>query len=89
MKSGKKARGEDDSSNYRFGDVSRGAIRAVKETAKTGARNRRGDERSYRFGDFSAGAVRSVNQYSQNNKSRLGGAGGSGVGMVIGGALGK
>ncbi len=73
-------------------DSVRGAIARGKESRNASTND------AYQFGDFTRGSIRSVKQavtnpegasstvgkYVKENKSRLGGAGGSGVGMVIG-----
>ena len=84
ISSGKKGRGVSHEDGYKFDDVTRGSIRALGETAKTGGLERRGSSAEYSFGDFSSGASKSVGQYTAANKPRLAGAGGSGLGMVIG-----
>jgi hypothetical protein len=65
----------------------RGSIRGIKETARAGAMARRTDSNEHHAGDFLVGASRSVSDYASANKSRLGGAAGSTIGMVAGAAL--
>ena len=84
IQSGKKARGASEDDRYHFGDFSKGLIRSVKETAKSGGSERRGDGHSYEVGDLSVGAAASIGKYAGNNKERLGSAGGSSLGMTIG-----
>ncbi len=59
----------------------------MSETTKAGAMARRGDSSEHRAGDFIVGASKSVGDYTSSNKSRLGGAAGSTIGMVAGAAL--
>ena len=87
ISSGKKGRGVSHEDGYKFDDVTRGSIRALGETAKTGGLERRGSSAEYSFGDFSSGASKSVGQYTAANKSRLAGVGGSGLGMASGGVI--
>ena len=70
----------------KVGDFTKGSIRAIKETAKSGGSMRRGDSESYSFrvGDFSKGASASVGKYTGENKERLGAAGGSTLGIAVG-----
>jgi hypothetical protein len=82
--SGKKARGATDNEKYHFGDFTKGSIRALHETAKTGGSMRGGDNKSYQVGDFSRAACTSTGKYASDNKQRLGAAGGSSVGMMVG-----
>jgi hypothetical protein len=76
-------------------DSVRGAV------AKGKASRDASSDDAYKFGDFTRGSIRSIKQtvtnpvgasrtvgkYTSENKSRLGGAGASGVGMVVGSAL--
>jgi hypothetical protein len=48
---------------------------------------RRGDSSEHHAGDFIVGASKSVSEYTSSNKSRLGGAAGSTLGMVAGAVL--
>lgn len=81
--SGKKARNADSSDGYKFGDLTRGTIYNVKEHAKSGAKMR-GDPDTYVPGDLTAGSIKAASEYMGNNKSKLGGAAGSGVGAMVG-----
>ena len=47
VKSGKKSRGATEEDRYKFGDITRGAIRAVKQTSKKGAMLDRGESDGY------------------------------------------
>jgi hypothetical protein len=80
---GKQSRGESSSEGYKFGDLTRGTLTAIKQAAKTGSAMRGGDG-SYQLGDLSAGAANSVGHYAGQNKQRLGSAGGSSLGMAAG-----
>ena len=84
IRSGKKARGADKDDGYRFGDFTRGSIRAVGNAMVTGAERRRGDSSRYEVGDLTTGVASSAGQYVGENKARLGSAAASGVGMTIG-----
>jgi hypothetical protein len=80
---GKQSRGESSSEGYKFGDLTRGTLTAIKQATKTG-RAMRGGGSSNQLGDFSVGAASSVGQYAGQNKQRLGSAGGSSLGMAAG-----
>jgi hypothetical protein len=82
--SGKKARGAPDDGKYHFGDFTKGSIRALQETSKKGGSMRAVDSQSYQVGDFSRGASTSTGKYAVDNKERLGAAGGSSIGMMVG-----
>jgi hypothetical protein len=84
---GKKSRNAGTGGKYRFGDLTRGAIQAIKDTAKSGADIRRGQQDGYNLGDFSAGVTKAAAEYTCQNTSRIGVAGMSGVGMVLGCAV--
>jgi len=84
IQSGKKSRGATEEDRYHFGDFSKGLVRSVKESAKSGASMRQGESDSYEFGDFSRGATAGMGKYAGNNKERLGSAGGSSLGMAVG-----
>ena len=84
---GKESRGASAGDKYQFGDISRGVRHAMSQSATSGASMRRGSSDEYVLGDFSVGAAKGAADYAANNKSRLGSAGGSGVGMVIGCAV--
>ena len=84
--SGKQARGAASDERYHFGDVTRGALRAVKKTTTVGGSLRRegNDSAEYHVGDFSKGASVAMGKYTSENKSRIAAAGGSSIGMAIG-----
>ena len=82
--SGKKDRNASADDGYRFGDFTRGSIRAIEEAAKSGAKQRRGNDRVYVPGDFTAGTTASFRNYAKSNKSRLAEASGGGAGAMIG-----
>jgi hypothetical protein len=84
---GKSDRGASDGDSYRFGDFTRGTIRSIKQASSSGGQTRRDDSKGYSVGDFSVGASRALGAYAGENKSRLAGAGLSGVGMVVGGVV--
>lgn len=71
VSAGKSFRGATSDDGYKFGDFTRGIFHGVKEAPNAG---------------FS-GTAKSVGTYTSENKSRLAGAGGSGLGMVIGTAV--
>lgn len=81
---GKQARGASSNEGYRFGDFTRGSIRAVGEAAKKGASMRGGDNNAFQLGDFATGASAGVGSCASENKQRLGSAGGSSIGMTLG-----
>jgi hypothetical protein len=85
--SGKASRKASEGDHYRFGDFSRGLVHSAKQASKAGAESRRGSSDRYVPGDFTAGASKSMAKYTFENKVRLGAAGTSGVGMVIGSAV--
>ena len=84
---GKQSRHATAGDKYQFGDFSRGVVHSVRNSTKAGGEGRRGSSDGYHFGDFSAGASKSVSSYASQNKSRLGSAGGSGAGMLLGCAV--
>ncbi|CAB9496737.1 expressed unknown protein [Seminavis robusta] len=84
---GKESRGAQTGEGYKFGDFSRGAIHSIRQAATSGAQTRRGESESYSVGDFTVGASKGAVKYASQNKSRLGAAGGSGAGMIIGAAV--
>eukprot|EP00529_Nitzschia_sp_RCC80_P007842 CAMPEP_0113466944 /NCGR_PEP_ID=MMETSP0014_2-20120614/14549_1 /TAXON_ID=2857 /ORGANISM="Nitzschia sp." /LENGTH=1332 /DNA_ID=CAMNT_0000359215 /DNA_START=71 /DNA_END=4070 /DNA_ORIENTATION=+ /assembly_acc=CAM_ASM_000159 len=84
---GKKARGASESERYKFGDITRGVSSSFRGAAQRGGELRRGDSSSYRVGDITTGAAASASQYASSNKSRLGGAAGSTIGMAAGAVL--
>jgi hypothetical protein len=69
--SGKSARGVTKDDAYHFGDFTRGVVRSIQEAPKAGI----------------SGTAKSVGSYTTENKSRLAGAGGSSLGMMVGTAV--
>lgn len=82
--SGKKGRGASSDERYQFGDIKRGSIRAIKETAKTGRSMREEDSPGNQIGDFRRGASVTMKEYVKGNDARWGAAGGSTIGMMVG-----
>lgn len=60
-------------------------VASVNAAANSGA-SMRGDNQ-YAVGDFTAGTSKAVGQYASKNRERLGGAGGSSIGMVAGAVI--
>jgi hypothetical protein len=84
--SGKKSRNAETGDGYKFGDLTRGIIRASKENAKAGAKMRGGPD-TYVPGDMTVGSAAAMGEYVKNNKAKLSTAGGSGIGAVVGMAV--
>ena len=84
---GKESRGASAGDKYQFGDITRGVRHSISQSATSGATTRRGSSDEYVLGDFTVGAAKGASEYVGSNKSRLGAAGGSSVGMVIGCAV--
>jgi len=86
---GKVARGASDEEKHRFSDFPRGVLVCIKATAMHGGRLRRGSAGDYKFciGDFSTGFSDALGKYIEENRARFGAAGGSVLGMAMGGVL--
>ena len=86
---GKLARGAPDEEKYRFSDFPRGVLVCMKATAMRGGHLRRGSTGDYKFciGDFSTGFSDALGKYIEENRARFGAAGGSVLGMAMGGVL--
>jgi hypothetical protein len=68
---GKSFRGVSSDSKYQFGDFTRGVMHSMQQVPDAGV----------------TGTAASINQYTSDNKSRLAGAGGSSIGMIVGTAV--
>jgi len=86
--SGKKDRNASADDRYRFGDFTRGTLRGVNKATKSGAEQRRDNDRVYVPGsDFTAGTTTSISKYAKSNKSKLVEASAGGAGAMIGFAV--
>jgi hypothetical protein len=81
---GKRSRSVDEADKWAIDDFFRGVVVAASESTKKGAIERGKKEEDADLVDWAVGATTETAKYVGENKSRLGGAGGAGVGMAVG-----
>lgn len=85
---GKRSRNDDEHSEYRPGDFTRGLIQAAAEATQKGAKMRGKQGGQGNVIDWAVGATSNNAEYISGNKARLGAAGAGGGGFIVGMALG-
>lgn len=94
LEAGKKSRGGKGDEGYQAGDFIRGLGFSIQTAAKTGGDKRRAKSGQSQSGDtdnladFAVGMTSGAVDYADKNKARLGAAGMSGAGAIVGTILG-